>query len=240
VNHNQQRQLDALRRVQNFLDSHAGDVEAVKECDGRKQLDDAVARIDASIREQGMAARQIDGLQSRQKTLVSELRYRHMQPIATFARARLQGAPDFAALTRSTLRLGPRPLVHAARAMADAAAPHGEALAKGGFPGVIASLFATADALAKAMEDRAKTRTARQHATQELREQVQLGRTAVSMLHAVVNSQCGHDKVFMTTWNAVRRVEGRSGAVHGLRTLAITTPDTAGQKVDAPEVATAA
>ena len=37
----QQRQLDALRRVQDFLDSHAADVGALNDCEARTQLDDA-------------------------------------------------------------------------------------------------------------------------------------------------------------------------------------------------------
>ena len=217
MNQNQQRQLDALRRAQNFLDSHAGDVAVLKECEGRKQLDDAVAQIGASTTEQGTAIRQLDGLLSRQKSLVAELRYRHMQPMATFARARLTGAPDFAALTRSTQKLRPKPLVHAAQAMATAAAPYAGVLAQGGFPDGIARLNAAADALTSAMEDRANTRIAKLRATKELHDQVQRGRKALSMLHAVVNNLFRHDATFMTGWNAARRVGLKVGAVHGAR-----------------------
>jgi hypothetical protein len=142
VNQIEQRHVDSFGRGQHYLDDQASDVAVLKDCDGRKQLDDALERIAASSNEQGAAIRQMDGLVSRQRSLVPELRYRYMQPIATFARARLQGVPDFAALTRSTLKLRPKPLVHAARAMAVAAAPHAEALAKGGFPDCIARLTA--------------------------------------------------------------------------------------------------
>jgi hypothetical protein len=193
----------------------------------------------------------MDGLFSRQQALVSELRYRHMQPIATFARARLQGAPDFAALTRSTLKLQPKPMVHAAQAMATAAAPHADVLAKGGFPDCIAKLNAAVEALTAAMEDRANTRISKVRATKELHDQVQRGRKAVTMLHAVVNNVFGHDATFMTGWNAARRVGLKVGAVHGPRitstTPTTTTPTTptaatagTGQTVHAPEVATAA
>lgn len=231
MNQHQQRQLDALRRVQNFLDTRAGDVVILKQCEGRIQLDDAVARIATSSSEQGAATRNMDGLLSRQKSLVSELRYRHMQPIATFARARLHGAPDFAALTRSTLRLRPKPLVHAAQAMAVAAAPHAEVLAKGGFPDGIVRLEAAADALTATMEERANMRVDKIRATRGLHDEVQRGRKAVSMLHAVVNNLFGHDATFMAGWNAARRVGLKVGAVHGAR---------AEVPVPAPEVAAAA
>jgi hypothetical protein len=218
MNQNQQRQLDAFRRAQNFLDSHAGEVAVLKNCEGRKQLDDAVAQIGASNTEQGTSIRQMDGLLSRQHALVSELRSRHMQPIATFARARLHGVPDFAALTRSTLRLQPKPLVHAAHAMATAAAPHADILAQGGFPDCIAKLNAAADAVTAAMEDRANTRVTKVRASKELHDQVQRGVKALTMLHAVVNNVFGHDATFMAGWKSARRVGLKIGAVHGSRT----------------------
>jgi hypothetical protein len=238
VNQNQQRQFDAQRRVQHLLDSRAGDVEVLKACEGRKELDDAVEQSAASSNEKGTAIRQLDGLLSRQKTLVWELRYRYMEPIATFARARLHGATDVAALTRSTLRLRPKPLVHAAQAMATAAAPHADVLAKGGFPDCIDRLNTAADELTAVMEDRANTRIAKMRATKALDEQVQRGRKAVSMLHAVVSNLLGDDATFMTGWNAARRVGRKVGAVHGPRTTT-ATPAAAEQTALAPEASAA-
>lgn len=225
MNQHRQRNFDAMRRSQDYLDSNAGGVEVLKECEGRKQLDDAVARISASSTQQGTAILQMDGLLSREKALVAELRYRHMQPIATFARARLQGVPEFAALTRSTLRLRTKPLVHAAQAMAAAALPHAEALAKGGFPDCIARLIAAADAVTAASEERANTLIGKVRATKEIGEQIQVGRAALAMLHAVVCNQFERDATFMTGWNAARRVGKKIGAVQG-RTTAPSTPTT--------------
>jgi hypothetical protein len=250
MNHHQQRHVDGFARGQHYLDDQASDVAVLKDCDGRKQLDDVLARITASVNEQGTALRQMDGLVSRQRSLVLEVRYRHMQPITTFARARLEGAPDFAALTRSTRRLQPKPLVHAARAMATAAAPHAEALAQGGFPDCIARLTAAADALEATMVDRANTRIAKVRATKDIAEQVKRGQLAITMLHAVVSNLLGHDATFMTGWNAARRAGNKVGRVHGARTTtdspttmpATTSVATAqtGQPGSPPEVVSAA
>src|SRR5947209_4685335 len=71
---------------------------------------------------------------NRQRALVLGLRAGHMQPIAWFARAKLRGVPDFAALVNFCANLQPKPLVRAARAMATAADPHHEVLTRAGFP----------------------------------------------------------------------------------------------------------
>jgi hypothetical protein len=97
----QQRQLDSLRRVQDYLNVHAAELGSAVSAGVKQQLDNAIAQLDAFDNAQGSTKLELDGLINRRRALQAELRQQHMVPIAMFARARLQGVPDFAALTSS-------------------------------------------------------------------------------------------------------------------------------------------
>jgi hypothetical protein len=218
----QQRSLDALRRVQDFLDTHADQVGALKDSAGRKQLDDAVTLVASHTDDQSAASLAMTGQISQQRALETGLRAQHMQPIATFARAKLRGVPDFAALTKSGAGLLPKQLVHAARAMATAAAPHADVLTAAGFPAdTIAQLGAAATALETAMTDRANTNVRRVGATRGLREELLRGREAVSMLNAVVSKQFAGDKTFLAAWRAAHRITAKPGSGRGLSSASV-------------------
>jgi hypothetical protein len=226
MNYRQQRQLDALRRVQDFLDSHAADVGALNDCEARTQLDDAVTQLAAFGNDQGTANLQMTGQIHRERAMAVDLRHRHMQPIATFARARLRGAPDFAALARpASNKLLRTTLVRAARAMAAAAAPHADALTKGGFPAdAVAQLGAAADALSATVAERANTKVRRVGATKGIAEELRRGGEAAAMLHAVIHNQFTGDATFLAGWNAARRVAGKPGVVHTVAVAPVSVP----------------
>jgi hypothetical protein len=209
----QQRQLDALRRVQDYLNVHAAELGSAISAGVKQQLDDAIARIDAFDNAQGSTKLELDGLMGRRRALAAELRRRHMVPIAEFARARLQGVPDIAALTSSGARLGPSRLVAAARAMATAAAPHLEALVSNGFPpDTITELVAAAEAVSSTMAERASTHVRRVGATKGIEEQLRRAREAVAVFRAVVGKQAAGDLVMLAGWRSAHRVAAKSGA----------------------------
>lgn len=209
----QQRQLDSLRRVQDYLNVHAAELGSAVSAGVKQQLDEAIARIDAFDNAQGSTRLELDGLISRRRALQAELRQRHMVPIAAFARARLQGVPDFAALTSTGWKLGPSRLVAAARAMATAATPHLDALVSNGFPpDTITQLVAAAEAVSSAMAERASTHVRRVGATKGIEEQLRRGREAVAVLRAVVGKQAAGDFVLLAGWRVAHRVTAKSGA----------------------------
>jgi hypothetical protein len=228
----QQRILDSFRRIQDFLDAHADQVAALKDSAGRKQLDDAVTQISAADNAQGTANLTMTGQISREKSLIDDLRVKHMRPIMVFARARLRGVPDFAALTKSPAKLQPKPLVRAARAMATAAAPYANTFQEGGLPNdTVAELNTAADALDTAITDRANTKVGRVKATNGIGEELKLGKEAVGMLSAVITRQFADDKTFLAAWRAARRVTLKIGGLRG------ATTGTASQST-APETTT--
>jgi hypothetical protein len=208
----QQHKVDSLRRVQDYLNTHAAELGSAVSAGVKQQLDDAIAQIDAFDNIQGSTKLELEGLINRRRALEAELRQRHMVPIAVFARARLQGVPDFAALTSSGLKLHLSRLVAAARAMATAAAPHLDALVSNGFPpDTITQLVAAADAVSSAMAERASTHVRRVGATKAIEQQLRRGREAVSVLKAVVGKQAAGDLAFLAGWRAAHRVAAKSG-----------------------------
>jgi len=225
----QQRKVDSLRRVQDYLNVHAAELGSAVSAGVKQQLDDAVAQIDAFDNTQGSTKLELNGLVNRRRALQKELRQQHMVPIAEFARARLQGVPDFSALTSSGLNLTPSRLVAAARAMATAATPHLDALVNSGFPpDTITQLVAAADAVSSAMAERASTHVRRVGATKGIGEQLRRGREAVSVLKAVVGKQAAGDLAMLASWRVAHRVTAKSGTT---RTTAVApaTPATAQQ-----------
>jgi hypothetical protein len=212
MNQEQQRKADSLRRVQDFLGANADQVGALKDSEGSTQLNEAV---DALINHGGNQAATdlaMAGQISRRRALQAELRASHMQPLATFARAKLRGAPDFAALVKSGKGLGPTQLVRAARAMATAAAPQLDVLTRAGFPAdTITQLGAAAAALENAITERANAKVRRVGSTKGIYEELLKGREAVAMLNAVVSKQFAGDKTFLAAWHAAHRVTAKPG-----------------------------
>ena len=58
----QQRQLDSLRRVQDYLNVHAAELGSAVSAGVKQQLDEAIARIDAFDNAQGSTRLELDGL----------------------------------------------------------------------------------------------------------------------------------------------------------------------------------
>ena len=216
MNQKQQRRFDAFLRSQEFLDSNAGIVGTLATSAGRKELDVAVTALAGHADVQGSANLRMAGQISNERALEAAIRNEHMKPIATFARARLRGAPDFATLTRRVETLhGPR-LVRAAAAMATAAEPYVAAFPAGGLPPeTLAQLGAAADALQEAITHRGSSRVRRVQATKAVEQQISIGRDATNVLHAIISKQFANDPTFLAGWNAARRVGAKKGPVRG-------------------------
>jgi hypothetical protein len=226
MNQEQQRKADSLRRVQDFIGANADVVGALKDSEGSKQLNEAV---DALVNHGGNQAATDLALagQISRRALQAELRASHMQPLATFARAKLRGAPDFAALVKSGKGLGPAQLVRAARAMATAAAPQLDVLVRAGFPAdTITQLGAAAATLEDAITERANAKVRRVGSTKGIREELLKGREAVAMLNAVVSKQFVGDKTFLAAWRAAHRVTAKPGIARVPTSVSVPAPVT--------------
>jgi hypothetical protein len=212
----QQYQVGSLRRARDYVHGHADVAGAVAESEALAQLDHALARLAALGTGQGTADLMMAGQISRERALVAELKNEHMLPISTFARARLRGVPDFAALIHGGSARETKDVVQAARAMAEAAVPHTAALVRGGFPAdTIAQLTAAADAVSAAVTERANTKVNRTNTTKGIEEAILDGREAVGMLHAVISKKFAGDPALLAGWHTARRVAAKPGVPRG-------------------------
>jgi hypothetical protein len=224
----QQRKLDSLRRVQDFLEAIGNGARTINDSDGRRQLDEAVTALVRYADEQAVTELAMKGLMARQRSQCSALRTSHMKPIAIFARAKLRDVPDFAALVKSGRGLQPKQLVRAARAMAAAGASQADLITRGGFPpDTIAQLAAAASELETTLLERAGVNVRRVGSTVGVREELIKGREAVRMLDAVVTKRFADDETFLAAWCVARRVTAKPGAAQLSVSPATVTATTA-------------
>ena len=212
----QQYRIDALHRSRDFLDSNVAAVTGLADSEGKKQLDASIVALAGFTTTQEWANRYMAGRKGRERALAVSLVEQHMRPIATFARARLRGVPDFAALARRTMNGTGAALVREARGMATAAAPHVAVLVAGGFPAdVVTQLGAAAAALEAALADRANAKVERITSTKGISEEIKAGRESLAMLHAVVSRQLTSNPTLLAGWNGARRVTSKPGVARG-------------------------
>ena len=223
---NDQYSLTAFRQVQSFLNENAAKVGILADCEGRHLLDDAVAQIEAYGLGQSSAILEIQGSINLQKSLEADLRSEHMNPIVEYAKAKLNGVPDFAALTRSPSHLKAHALVRAARAMAAAAQPYADALTRNKFPAdALEQLNKAADAVEASISNRGNLKVQRIGATEGITEHVKRGNEAVKMIGAVIVRQFRKDQAFMAAWRSAKRPATKPGFARGTGpTTAPATP----------------
>jgi len=212
----QQYKLDALERSQEFLDTHEEEVGPLKDTEGRRQLDAAVAKVAAHRQGQLVAENERRAAKARQESAATELQTKHMKPIAKFARAKLPGVPDFASLSENGSRLRTRALVPAARAMAAAAESVVEVLVAAQFPAdVVPQLTRAADTLEEALNDHATRKVAKGVATASLRQHLEEGRSAVALLDPIVTRKLAGNAGLLEGWRRAKRVVNKPGVVSG-------------------------
>ncbi|HVT37498.1 MAG TPA: hypothetical protein VHE78_00500 [Gemmatimonadaceae bacterium] len=197
----------SLRRVQQFLDTHADVVGSVNTTDARQRLNTLVTRLAATVDEQGTHTRQSRGEVQRRQQLERVLIRKYMTPLAKFARAQLEGAPGFAALTPSGNDLRTERLVQSARSMALAATPLADILARAKFPAdFVQQLTAAADAVKASVDASATTRVRRNGATRQVASALSQGRNAVATLDSLVSHIILGDDRLEREWRSAKRV----------------------------------
>lgn len=212
MNQQQLYRVQSLRRSQQFLDDHSDLFGAVNASSARRTLDAAVSQLDTMVVEQGTRSRESRGETNRRWTLEHDLRVWHVAPIREFARARLAGAPDFAALTPSTRRLEGERLAQSALALADATEPHAAEFAEASFPpDFLVQMRAVANAIRQSIDDRSAKRGQGAGATQGVKAAIREGRAALAALNAVVRRQLRDNEPLLAEWRSAWRVALKRG-----------------------------
>jgi hypothetical protein len=117
----QVRALDAGRRVQVFLDTHAATIGTAVPASLRAKLDDAVTQFAGFQSEQGTAEGTAKGETVNQAALRTDLFQRFMVPVGRAAKIALRLAPEFPKLVVSALARRKLDFLSTANQFADAA-----------------------------------------------------------------------------------------------------------------------
>jgi hypothetical protein len=208
MKYTQQTTTDSLVRSRDFVEANRDRLGPIADLEGKQQIDTAVAAITEAMTNQGTHDRLIAGHSSRQRALVQELDRKHLRPIRLFARAKLEGVPDFAALTALTKTASVNVVTRAALSMAAAATKYIDKLVAGGFPAdepkQILDLVAQIQA---ARAERQNLRVDRVHSTNRIDDMLAVGREGVRALNAVIVKQFADDAAFLAAWRSASRVE---------------------------------
>ena len=193
--------LEALRRIQRFMDDNDALLGSVNQSSARKRLDDIVAQIGTHAVAQVAGRRTAEGETAKQQRLRLALRNDHMRPVAVIAGEKLREQPEFKLLRMPTWNVkGPR-LTAAARDMANAAAKYTDLFVQGGLPADFATqLSAAADELDQSIDVRGQSRGVRVGATVGLKTGTKTARGVISVLDSQVRPKLGANEELLRQW----------------------------------------
>ena len=205
----QQKLIESFQRVQAFLATH--------ESPGAAGLAEAKAILDAAVEELlDHSSAQLFGRQlskaerMRVKARMKRLRGQHMLPITAIAKLRADRLPGLAdELKMPVGGLGAGRLVHAARAMRNAAAQHVPLFVEAGRPAdFLAQLDAAIASIEQALGGHALNIGTKVGANAGLKDQLRRARRAVDLLDPLVKTAFEGNAVVLARWQAAKRVKG--------------------------------
>jgi hypothetical protein len=203
---NQSRKSDSLTRARNFIAEHDEQLGVLSGTPAVQELHAAVTSIAQDVAVQAATPLLSRANVEQRKQLEVQIRKEYMAPMASFARAKLRGAPDFAALTRNGGKLRGRPLAVAARAMVTAATPVAGEMVEAKFPATFLSdLTAAADRLDALLADADRSKTDGVAATKGITAALKSGRQALATLDPIVKHLLGTSTT-ADAWRHAKRV----------------------------------
>lgn len=213
--------LDALVRIQRFLDANSAALGTVNTSGARTSLDAVVAQLSGHAADQGSHTISAIGQTKKQSSLRLRLRRSLMQPVVDMARANRDHIPDVADLRMPDSNMQGTQLVAAAEAMADAAAPYADVFVGAGLrPDFLDALRAGATALRDSLGVRAQHQNSRKGATIGLDAQAASARKAIRMLNAAVGQALADNTELLTQWKSIKRVPKKPGVARTPATTA--------------------
>ena len=212
----QMARLDALRRMQGFMDASAGVLPAVSGAPARALLDTAVIALLRYGVDQSAAQTELTSRTKVKATLRDDLRVNHMQPIAAIAKkepATLGAMQDLKLPGKGTKDAL---LVSKGYAMAAAATPVGQTFIDQHLP---ADFIAQLQAAVKAVDDVVQARndavSALKKATVGVKYEFGITHTEVGVLNALVVKALKGRTDLITAWRTAKRVKAKPGVVDG-------------------------
>lgn len=212
----QERVLEACRRVQAFMDANATLLDTINKSATRSELDGVVANLGNNAGAQATAHVTVKG-ETANKTALRQALLDHMRRIAAVAALRLEAVPQFEALKAPNTHSSASSLVALATAMGNTATPYEQTFLDAGLPAdFLATLGAAASALSDSSGVRNTARATRSNATGSLKQAASRGRTVLKALNPIVLhalSPSPNSAGLVAEWKAVRHVSAKLGPV---------------------------
>ena len=202
----QEQLIQALERVEQFLESHPEVMDAVITSAAKGVFSASRARLAQHMRLQEQFARALRNNTGVKRVLRNDLVREHLRPISVVARTRFPDAGEGATFrlpTRATF-LGS---VAAGYGMAEAAKAHEQTFLAAGLPaGFIDRLVSATDLLKAALDTKGATNALRVEATAGLHKEGRVARNALRVLDALVRAAVRQDNALLDRWFAISRV----------------------------------
>jgi len=199
--------LDALRRVQGFLDRQLTALGTIVTAALRGRLDDATTQLATFQVEQNTAAGAARSETANQAAYRKDFYARFMRPITRIAKASLRTTAEYVALVVPSSGVRNADFVGTAQALADAASKHEKAFVDGGMPvDFLTQLRAAITQLtaSKAAGDGSLSR--REAATKGIKDGSKIGHDVLVVLDSVIAPAVKHNAALLADWKASKRI----------------------------------
>ena len=199
--------LDALRRVQGFLDAHAAALGPIIPASLRARLDAVVTQLAGFQVEQNAADGTAHGEAVNQAELRKTFVTQFMEPIRHLAKGALKTSADFPALSVASSRLRKSDFLGAAQSLADAAAKYEKVFTDGGMPADFLTQLHEAIATmtaSKVAQDRSVARRAA--ATQGITATDKTAKEVVGVLNGVIAPALKKNTSLLADWKSSKRI----------------------------------
>jgi hypothetical protein len=212
----QQARLDALHRIQAFMNDNADALGNVNKSTSRAALDDVLAALEARAEAQSSAETQAAGATTEKNALREDLRLHHMQPIAAIARATLAHTPLIAKLRLPAKTVNDSTLVQRGNSMADVAVQYSDVFIAEQLPAdFIAQLRASVEAVRKAAVQRDGFQVNATTATQAVDDEMVRAHNVVSVLNSLVVKQLKGKTDLQAGWRRAKHAKAKPGVPQG-------------------------
>ena len=212
----QNERINALQRIQKFMDSNADALGTVSKSTSRADLDTAVAALVTFGAQQEQAQTEATSRTKDTHAAREDLRLLHMQPIAAIARKKLGSTPTIQDMKLPAKSTSDAALVQKGLAMANAAAQFTQVFLDQQLPAdFIAQLKAAVDAVSQAVVDQRNAKLQLAAGTSGVKNQLAVTKTDVKVLNALVVKQLKDRKDLLGAWTSAKRVHAKPGVVTG-------------------------
>jgi len=230
-----QNTLDALRRVQGFLDRQAAAVGVLVSPDTRAELDGDATQLAASQVEQTQTAGVSKAETANQAVYRKDFYFRFMRPIRRIAKVKLATAPELTTLVARSTGVTKGDFAAMAEALAAAAAKYEKVfVGKGMAADFVAQMSAAITQLKASRDSQAAAAVKSEAATKAITAANKSARDMLAVLDSVIVPGVRHDAALLAEWKASKRIIGSTALPPQPTGLPVTPAAAAGTTPVAP------